>query len=63
MSLHLPLVVVLGIAVWLLIKFLRLRLWIVAVVLLFGFYLAHTFLAPSIDATTKAGVGVVNDHH
>jgi hypothetical protein len=62
MTIQLPLVVVLGLIVWLLVKFLRLRLWIVAVVLLFGFYLAHTMLAPAINATTKTGVNLVNQH-
>ncbi|WP_042419030.1 hypothetical protein [Streptacidiphilus anmyonensis] len=63
MTVQLPLVVVLGLIVWLLIKFIRLRLWIVAVVLLFGFYLAHTMFAPAINSTTKTGVDVVNQHH
>jgi hypothetical protein len=63
MNIQLPLVFVLGLIVFAIVKVLRLRLWVVAVIVLFGFYLAHTMLAPTIDATTKAGVGTVNNRH
>jgi hypothetical protein len=62
-TVSLPLVVVLGLVAWAAIKFLGIRLWIAAVIALFGFYLAHTFLAPAIDSGTRTGVGVVNGTH
>jgi hypothetical protein len=62
-TVSLPLVVVLGLIAWVAIKFLGIRLWIAAVIALFGFYLAHTFLAPAIDSGTRTGVGVVNGTH
>ena len=49
MTVSLPLVAVLGIIAWAAIKFLGIRLWVAVVIALFGFYLAHTFLAPAID--------------
>jgi hypothetical protein len=55
----LPLVFVLGVIAWAAIKFLGIRLWIAAAIALFGFYLAHTFLAPAIDQTTRTGVDAV----
>ncbi|MEO3841666.1 hypothetical protein [Streptomyces sp. B22F1] len=60
MNLDLPLVVVLGLIVWGAVKFLGVRLWIVVVITLFGFYLADTFMAPAIDQGTRNGVEVVN---
>ncbi len=35
--------------------------WLVVVLLLGGFLLADTFLAPAIDGATETGVQVVND--
>ncbi|MBY8882151.1 hypothetical protein [Actinacidiphila acidipaludis] len=63
MTVSLPLVVVLGIVAWTAIKFLGVRLWVAVVIALFGFYLAHTFLAPAIDDSTRNGVRVVNGTH
>ena len=63
MTVSLPLVVVLGIVAWVAIKFLGVRLWVAIVIALFGFYLAHTFLAPAIDDSTRNGVRVVNGTH
>ncbi|MGA5701707.1 hypothetical protein [Peterkaempfera bronchialis] len=60
MTITLPLVVVLGAVVWLAIRFLGVRLWVAAAIALFGFYLAHTWVAPAIDHTTRSGVEVVN---
>jgi hypothetical protein len=60
MTVSLPLVAVLGIIAWAAIKFLGIRLWVAVVIALFGFYLAHTFLAPAIDSSTCDGVSVVN---
>ncbi|GAA2816870.1 hypothetical protein GCM10010441_46760 [Kitasatospora paracochleata] len=61
MTITLPVVLVLGIATWAAIKFLGIRLWVAVVIGLFGFYVAHTFIAPAIDATTKSGVEIVNN--
>nr|WP_155073480.1 hypothetical protein [Streptomyces taklimakanensis] len=55
-----PLVAVLGVIAWAAIKFLGIRLWVVVVIALFGFYLSQTFLAPAIDTGTRTGVEVVN---
>ncbi|MFJ9470107.1 hypothetical protein [Streptomyces caniferus] len=60
MTVNLPLVVVLGLIAWGAVKFLGVRLWIVIVIALFGFYLADTFLAPAIDSSTRSGVEIVN---
>ncbi|CAL9367416.1 hypothetical protein SUDANB106_00791 [Streptomyces sp. enrichment culture] len=60
MTVSLPLVLVLGVIAWAAIKFLGIRLWVVVVIALFGFYLADTFLAPAIDTGTRTGVKVVN---
>ncbi|MGP3978210.1 hypothetical protein ACTWQF_30170 [Streptomyces sp. 8N114] len=63
MNVELPLVVVLGLLVWGAVKFLGVRVWLVAVIALFGFYLADTFLAPAIDNGTRNGVETVNGNH
>ncbi|WP_055585762.1 hypothetical protein [Peterkaempfera griseoplana] len=60
MTVSLPLVLVLGGLAWLVVKFFRLCWWAVVALVLFGFYLANTFLAPLIDHTTRSGVDVVN---
>jgi hypothetical protein len=59
-TVSLPLVVVLGLVAWVAIKFLGIRLWVAVVIALFGFYMAHTFMAPAIDSGTRTGVGIVN---
>lgn len=59
MTVSLPLVAVLGVIAWAAIKFLGVRLWVVVVIALFGFYLSQTFLAPAIDTGTRTGVEVV----
>ncbi len=63
MNVTLPLVVVLGVIAWAAIKFLGIRLWVAVVIALFGFYLAHTILAPAIDTTTRNSVRIVNGSH
>ncbi|MEY9871213.1 hypothetical protein ABH931_000678 [Streptacidiphilus sp. MAP12-33] len=63
MNVNVPLVVLLGLAVLVIVKFLRLRAWIVVVLILFGFYLNHTMFGPAVDQTTKTGVSVVNNRH
>ncbi|MEU5401075.1 hypothetical protein ABZ348_17500 [Streptomyces sp. NPDC005963] len=55
-----PLVLILGVIAWGAIKFLGVRLWIVVVIALFGFYLSETVLAPAIDSGTRTGVDIVN---
>ncbi len=60
MTISLPLVLVLGVIAWAAVKFLGIRLWVVVVIALFGFYLADTFLAPAIDTGTRTGVEIVN---
>ncbi|MHA6760655.1 hypothetical protein [Streptacidiphilus sp. PAMC 29251] len=62
MNVNLPLVVILGFAAWLIVKFFRLKLWAVLALVLFGFFLAHTFMAPAIDSGTRTGVQIVNNH-
>ncbi|MFJ5922456.1 hypothetical protein ACIQF6_07555 [Kitasatospora sp. NPDC092948] len=61
MSLTLPFVLVLGIAVWAVVRYLNIRLWVAVLIGLFGFYLANTFLAPVIDGTARSGVDVINN--
>ncbi|WP_031075528.1 hypothetical protein [Streptomyces sp. NRRL WC-3742] len=60
MNIHLPLLLVLAIVAWLIVRHLRLRWWAVAVLVLLGFYLADTSAAPLIDNTTHDGVSVIN---
>ena len=62
-TVSLPLVVVLGLIVFGAVKFLGVRVWVVVVIALFGFYLADTFLAPAIGSGTRSGVQVVNGTH
>lgn len=63
MDVTLPLVVVLGLLAWALVRFLGIRPWIVVVLVLFGFYLADTAAAPLIDSGTRSGVTIINDEH
>ncbi|WP_419997786.1 hypothetical protein [Streptomyces boninensis] len=42
------------------VKLARPPLWLVIVLLLGGFLLADSFLAPAIDSGTRDGVGVIN---
>ncbi|GAA2246323.1 hypothetical protein GCM10010430_30430 [Kitasatospora cystarginea] len=63
MTVTLPLVLILGVGTLAVVKFLGVRPWVVIVIGLFGFYLAHTFLAPAIDGTAKSGVQIVNGTH
>ncbi|GGQ80461.1 MULTISPECIES: hypothetical protein [Kitasatospora] len=60
MNVTLPLVFVLGVGAWAVVRFLNIRIWVAVVIGLFGFYLANTFLAPVIDGTTRSGVDVIN---
>jgi hypothetical protein len=53
-AITLSLVLVLGIAVWLLHKYAGLKLWHGVICVLFGFYLATSTLAPEIRITVGA---------
>ncbi|MGW1837287.1 hypothetical protein [Streptomyces sp. NPDC002067] len=63
MTVTFPLVLVLGIVAWVAIKFLGIRMWAAIVIALFGFWLAHTFLAPAVESGTRTGVHLVNGKH
>ncbi|TDC21961.1 hypothetical protein E1265_16825 [Streptomyces sp. 8K308] len=63
MNVQLPLVVILGLLAWAVMRFLGVRPWAVVVIALFGFYLSDTFIAPVIDSGTRSGVDIVNDQH
>ncbi|WP_262706243.1 MULTISPECIES: hypothetical protein [Streptomyces] len=63
MTVSLPLVLVLGAVAWAAIKFMGVRLWVAVVIALFGFWLAHTGLAPSVESGTRSGVDSVNEQH
>ncbi|WP_037568560.1 hypothetical protein [Phaeacidiphilus oryzae] len=62
MSVHLPLIFVLGALAFAFIKFHRVRWWGVIALVLFGFLLAHTFLGPAINDGTNSGTQIVNGH-
>ncbi|ATL83953.1 hypothetical protein DNK48_24560 [Streptomyces malaysiensis subsp. malaysiensis] len=63
MTVSLPLVLVLGAVAWVAIKFMGVRLWVAVVIALFGFWLAHTGVAPSVESGTRSGVDSVNHKH
>lgn len=63
MTVSLPLVVLLGFFAWGAVKFLGVRMWIVVLIALFGFWLSDTFLAPAIESGTRSGVDIVNGSH
>ena len=60
MSVSLPLVLVLGVVAWATVRFLGVRLWVVAVIALFGYSLSQTSLDSTIDDGTRSGVEIVN---
>ncbi|MEV0090495.1 hypothetical protein [Streptomyces sp. NPDC050738] len=60
MTISLPFVLVLALIAWAAVKYLHVRGWLVVVLLLLGFYLQGTFLAPAIDSGTRSGVDVIN---
>ncbi|WP_326652604.1 hypothetical protein [Streptomyces sp. NBC_01750] len=60
MTLELPLILVVAIFGYFGIKMLRPPTWLIVVLLLGGFLLADTFLAPAIESGTRNGVDVVN---
>ncbi|MCH6161427.1 MULTISPECIES: hypothetical protein [Streptomyces] len=60
MTVQLPLVLVLALVGYFGIRLFRPPIWLVVVLLLGGFLLADTFLAPAIDSGTRTGTEVVN---
>ncbi|MBT2391413.1 hypothetical protein J7E87_18725 [Streptomyces sp. ISL-1] len=60
MNVELPLILVVAIFGYFGIKMLRPPTWLIVVLLLGGFLLADTFLAPAIESSTRTGVDVVN---
>jgi hypothetical protein len=59
-TVELPVIAVVGLIGYFGIKLMRPPTWLVVVLLLGGFLLADTFLAPAIDGATETGVQVVN---
>jgi hypothetical protein len=60
-TVELPVIAVVGLIGYFGIKLMRPPTWLVVVLLLGGFLLADTFLAPAIDGATETGVQVVNE--
>ncbi|MEV0534714.1 hypothetical protein [Kitasatospora sp. NPDC050463] len=60
MNISLPLLPVLALVAWFIVRNLRLRWWAVAALVLLGFYLASSSAGPLIDKTTRDGVEVIN---
>lgn len=60
MTVHLPLIAILIALGYFGLKLSRVPTWLVVVLVLGGFYLADTFVAPAIDSGTQTGVSVVN---
>lgn len=63
MAVSLSLVVVLGVAAWVLHRYAGLKLWHGAVCVLFGFYLSATAAAPSIRQLVRSIVSLISGHH
>ncbi|NBM16720.1 hypothetical protein [Streptomyces sp. GC420] len=61
MTVNLPLVLVLAALAWLAVRFLGVRVWVVVALVLLGFLLSGTVLAPVLTALTELGVGAVNN--
>ncbi|MEU4494636.1 hypothetical protein AB0F96_14575 [Streptomyces sp. NPDC023998] len=60
MTVELPLIVVIALVGYFGIKLRRPPTWLIVVLVLGGFLLADTFLAPAIESGTKTGVQVVD---
>jgi hypothetical protein len=54
MTVSMPLVAILGVAVYVIWRYMGLRVWHAAVCLLFGFFLAATTAAPEIRQVVRA---------
>ncbi|MEJ8636006.1 hypothetical protein [Streptomyces sp. MS2.AVA.5] len=61
MNVQLPLIVLVALVGYFGIKLMRPPTWLIVVLLLGGFLLADTILAPAIDSGTRTGVDMVND--
>ncbi|MGW0560051.1 hypothetical protein ACWDZ4_05330 [Streptomyces sp. NPDC003016] len=61
MNVELPLIFVIAVFGYFGIRLFRPPTWLIVVLLLGGFLLADTFLAPAIESGTRTGVDVVND--
>ncbi|NUK70670.1 hypothetical protein HRW23_18500 [Streptomyces lunaelactis] len=61
MNVELPLILVIAVFGYFGIRLFRPPTWLIVVLLLGGFLLADTFLAPAIESGTRTGVDVVND--
>ncbi|MFD9717427.1 hypothetical protein [Streptomyces sp. NPDC059076] len=61
MSVSLPLVVLLAVFACFAVRFLGVRLWVVAALVLFGFLLSETVFAPLLQNVAELGVSVVKD--
>ncbi|MEV6110476.1 hypothetical protein AB0M28_38120 [Streptomyces sp. NPDC051940] len=62
MTIELPLILLLALIGYFGIKLIRPPMWLVVVLLLVGFQLAHSFLAPAIQDGTRDGVTVIDDN-
>lgn len=60
MNVELPLILVVAVFGYFGIRLFRPPTWLIVVLLLGGFLLADTFLAPAIESGTQTGVDVVN---
>jgi hypothetical protein len=62
-SVHIPLVVFLAIVGYFGIRLFRPPTWLIVVLLLGGFLLSDTFLAPAIQGGARSGTQIVNGTH
>lgn len=60
MTIQLPLILVVGLVGYFGIRLFRPPTWLVVVLLLGGFLLADTFLAPAIEGGARSGTEIVN---
>ncbi len=60
MNVELPLILLVALVGYFGIKLMRPPTWLVVVLLLGGFLLADTFLAPAIESGTRTGTQIVN---
>ena len=63
MAISLSLVLLLGIAVWLLYRYAGLKAWHAVVCVLFGFFLATTTAAPDIRHIVRSILAVIPGQH
>jgi hypothetical protein len=63
LAVSLSIVLLLGIAVWLLHRYAGLKFWHAVVCVLFGFYLATTTAAPAIRHMVRSIVAAISGQH